>query len=186
MPRGCEPAGRWRAVPAGSGVPRSAAVGPGTPLPWLCFWKWDDSSASCTAFGPGAEVSGAICAEGMPGRGRGTRGMLSCMCGSTESDRLEGAGVCRRSRAGEAGGPPRLRPVPPAPALCPQSPEGGSVVPILQGRRLRPREGLKGKSGTCRARPRLESSCGTLGMALGTSVPWVPPAPPGPHPAGAP
>lgn len=57
-----------------------------------------------------------------------------------------------------------------APPVSSHSPDGGSPVPILQGRGLRPSWGeLTGQSGTCRASPRLEPSSVTLGMALGAT-----------------
>lgn len=42
-------------------------------------------------------------------------------------------------------------------------------MPIVQARRLGPGEGLKGKSASPGVRPGLESSCVSLGMALGAA-----------------
>ena len=116
-----------------------------------------------------------------------------------ESARLRGrlGGQGGWSRAGEGVVPPKSVGSPTGAISRPHSPEGGSVVTIFQGRRLRPREGLKGRRGTSRARPRSETGCVTLGLALGTSeplfatrapsgraLPWVPSTPPGPASRG--
>lgn len=79
--------------------------------------------------------------------------------------------LIRQSGEASAGRAPRTACCPQATSHVPVSswPWGGSIVPIVQARRLGPGEGLKGKSTSPGVRPGLESSCVSLGMALGAA-----------------